>query len=176
MLHVRPDLQLADVRGNVDTRLRKLDEGQYDAIVLAAAGLKRLGWSERIAEFLPVEVMCPAVGQGSLALETRDDGGPAAQACMQLNHPATNAAITAERSVLSVLGGGCQVPVGAHAVVEGERLHLRAVVSAPDGKTLVSREAEGLSSSASMLGESLGRELLDAGAREILAVVYGHAG
>lgn len=172
----RPDLAVVPIRGNVDTRLRKLDEGQYDAIVLAAAGLKRLGWSDRIAEFLPVEVMCPAVGQGSLALETRDDGGPAAQACMQLNHPATNAAITAERSVLSVLGGGCQVPVGAHAVVNGERLHLRAVVSAPDGKTLVRREAEGPSSSASMLGEALGRELLDAGAREILAVAYGHAG
>jgi hydroxymethylbilane synthase len=164
------------IRGNVDTRLRKLDEGQYDAIVLAAAGLKRLGWAERIAEFLPVEVMCPAVGQGSLGLETRDDSGPAAQACMQLNHGDTNAAITAERSVLSVLGGGCQVPIGAHAVVNEGRLYLRAVVSAPDGKTLVRREAEGPVADAAALGEALGHELLGGGAREILAVVYGHAG
>ena len=172
----RPDLVVEPIRGNVDTRLRKLDEGQYDAIVLAAAGLKRLGWADRIAEFLPVEVMCPAVGQGSLALETRADGGPASSACLELNHVPTNAAVTAERAVLSVLGGGCQVPVGAHAVVHGDRLRLRAVVSAPDGKTLVRREAEGAVDDAAALGEALGRELLDAGAREILAVVYGHAG
>lgn len=172
----RPDLIVEPIRGNVDTRLRKLDEGQYQAIVLAAAGLKRLGWTERIAEFLPVDVMCPAVGQGSLALETRADGGPAEQACRKLNHAPTNAAITAERAVLSVLGGGCQVPVGAHAVVSGDRLHLRAIVSAPDGKTLVRRETEGPAADAAGLGETLGRELLDAGAREILAVVYGHAG
>ena len=172
----RPDLVVEPIRGNVDTRLRKLDEGQYDAIVLAAAGLRRLGWAERIAEFLPVEVMCPAVGQGSLALQTRNDGGPAAQACRQLNHIATNVAVTAERAVLSVLGGGCQVPVGAHAVVDGDHLHLRAVVSAPDGKTVVRREAVGSAANATAMGESLGRELLDAGARDILAVVYGHAG
>jgi hydroxymethylbilane synthase len=172
----RPDLVVQPVRGNVDTRLRKLDEGQFEAIVLAAAGLRRLGWAERIAELLPPEVMCPAVGQGSLAIETRNDSGPAQQVCARLNHPATNSAITAERAVLSVLGGGCQVPVGAYATVDGEQLQLQAVVSAPDGKTLVRRMSTGRTGDAHALGEELGRQLLDAGAREILAVVYGHAG
>lgn len=172
----RPDLIVEPVRGNVDTRLRKLDEGQFEAIVLAAAGLRRLGWAERIAELLPPDVMCPAVGQGSLAIETRADGGPAAEACTGLNHAPTNAAVTAERAVLHVLGGGCQVPVGAHAVVRGDDMHIRAIVSAPDGRTVVRREAEGRTADARAIGDALGRELLDAGAREILAVVYGHAG
>jgi hydroxymethylbilane synthase len=172
----RPDVVVQPVRGNVDTRLRKLDEGQFEAIMLAAAGLRRLGWAERIAEYVPVELMCPAVGQGALAIETRTDSGEGMQACLKLNHPDTRAAITAERCVLHVLGGGCQVPIGAHATVKGGGLHLRAVVSAPDGKTLVKRETEGLVSDAESLGTELGHELLDAGAREILAVVYGHAG
>jgi hydroxymethylbilane synthase len=173
---VRPDLVVQPVRGNVDTRLRKLDEGQFEAIVLAAAGLRRLGWAERIAELLPPEIMCPATGQGSLAIETRDDGGRAHAACFRLNHGPTNAAITAERAVLSVLGGGCQVPVGAYATVTGEELRLQAVVSAPDGKTLVRREIQGPAGDAEALGRVMGQQLLDAGAREILAVVYGHAG
>jgi hydroxymethylbilane synthase len=172
----RPDLLVQPVRGNVDTRLRKLDEGQFEAIVLAAAGLRRLGWAERIAELLPPEIMCPAAGQGSLAIETRDDGGAANQACLRLNHPATFAAISAERAVLSVLGGGCQVPVGAYATVHGDQLRIQAVVSAPDGRTLVRRERQGAAGEAEALGHELGRQLLDAGAREILAVVYGHAG
>lgn len=172
----RPDLVVQPVRGNVDTRLRKLDEGQFEAIVLAAAGLRRLGWAERIAEYLPPEVMCPAVGQGSLAIETRNDGGAGHQACARLNDPATNAAITAERAVLSVLGGGCQVPVGVYAAVSGARLHLQAVVSAPDGKTVVRRQAEAATGDAEAAGRELGQQLLEAGAREILAVVYGHAG
>jgi hydroxymethylbilane synthase len=172
----RPDIVVEPVRGNVDTRLRKLDEGQFEAIVLAAAGLRRLGWAERITEYLQPEIMCPAVGQGSLAIETRADGGEGMLACSRLNDPVTFAAITAERAVLSVLGGGCQVPVGAHAVVQGETLHLRAIVSAPDGKTLVRREAGGPRADAAAIGEALGRELLNGGAREILAVVYGHAG
>jgi len=167
----RPDVLVQPVRGNVDTRLRKLDEGQFDAIVLAAAGLRRLGWADRIAEYLSPDVMCPAVGQGSLAFETRDDGGAAMAACRSMNHAPTYAAITAERAVLEVLGGGCQVPVGAHAVVEGDRLRMLAVVSSPDGKTLVKRRTEGLASDAAAIGHALGEELLAAGAREILAAV-----
>jgi hydroxymethylbilane synthase len=169
----RPDLIVEPVRGNVDTRLRKLDEGQFNAIILAAAGLRRLGWAERITEYLPVEVMCPAVGQGSLAIETRTDGGPAQLAVAQLDHADTRAAISAERAVLSVLGGGCQVPVGAHATVQGNRLRLIAVVSSPDGTTLVRREVEGTVTTAHGMGQVLGRELLASGAREILAAVYG---
>src|SRR4249919_2686838 len=105
---LRPDLVIESVRGNLDTRLRKLDEGQYDAIVLAAAGMKRLGWANRIAEILPAEKMCSAVGQGALAIETRATG-PGHDACAVLDHPATHAAVRAERGVLGALGGGCQV-------------------------------------------------------------------
>ncbi len=113
------------LRGNVDTRLRKLDEGQYHAIVLAAAGLRRLGWAARIAETLPVDVMCPAVGQGALAIETRDDGGAAQQLVRRLDHAESRSAVTAERSLLATLGGGCQVPVGGRTrVVEGASIHL----------------------------------------------------
>src|SRR5450755_1221269 len=110
---LRPDLQVESVRGNLDTRLRKLDEGQYDAILLAAAGLKRLGWGDRIAEILAPEKMCPAVGQGALAIETR--AGSTAVAA--LDHADTHIAVMAERAVLAALGGGCQVPIGAYATV-----------------------------------------------------------
>ncbi|HET8549383.1 MAG TPA: hydroxymethylbilane synthase [Bryobacteraceae bacterium] len=171
----RPDLAPEPMRGNVDTRLRKLDEGLYDAIVLAAAGLRRLGWEERIAEPIPPEIMCPAVGQGALAIETRADTGAAMQACARLNHADTNAAITAERAVLAQLGGGCQVPVGAHATVGNGRMHLRAVVASQDGKRIVRDELEGSSRDATRLGTELGKRLLGSGAREILAEVYGAA-
>ena len=164
---IRPDLHIEPIRGNLDTRLRKLDEGQYDAIMLAAAGLKRLGWDNRIAELLPIEIMCPAVGQGALAIETRDSG-PAEMACRKLDAPATRAAITAERAVLASLGGGCQVPIGAHARLDGGRLHLRAIVISPDGKRLVALEATGAPENAHEIGSALAAKLLDSGAREIL--------
>ena len=157
----------------MDTRLRKLDEGQFDSIVLASAGLRRLGWVERIAEYLPVEIMCPAPGQGALAIETRDDGGRGMQASLQLDNSATHAAVTAERAVLEVLGGGCQVPVGAYASLDSGELHLRAIVIRTDGSTLVKREIRGASTEAHALGAALGRELLEGGADEILAAVYG---
>jgi hydroxymethylbilane synthase len=172
----RPDVMVQPIRGNVDTRLRKLDEGQFEAIVLAAAGLNRLGWAHRIAEHLPVDVMCPAVGQGSLAIETRADGGNAMEACLRLNDVVTNACITAERAVLAELGGGCQVPVGAHATIRGGYMHVRGVVVSPDGATLIGQEAEGLPSDAAKIGTALGRTLLDSGGRDILGLVYGHAG
>src|SRR5262252_8793867 len=111
---LRPDLAIESVRGNLDTRVRKLEEGQYDAIVLAAAGLKRLGWGDKIAEILPADVMCSAVGQGALAIETTVAGR---DTCRALDHAATRAAVTAERGVLAALRGGCQVPIGAHATV-----------------------------------------------------------
>ncbi len=169
----RPDLVIEPVRGNLDTRLRKLAEGQYDAIVLACAGLRRLGWQDRIAEVLEPEVMCPAVGQGALAIETRRDGAAAEQACAGLDHAASRAAVTAERAVLAALGGGCQVPVGAHAVVDGDRLNLLAVVVMPDGTQVVRREADGSAGEAERVGQELGEQLLAAGARRILEAVYG---
>lgn len=170
---IRPDLEVTPLRGNLDTRLRKLDEGQFAAILLAAAGLRRLGWAERIAELLPVEVMCPAVGQGALAIETRNDGGRGEAAARMLNHPETHAAVAAERALLKGLGGGCQVPVGAHAAVQQGRLTLRAVVVSPDGSALVRREAAGGMEDPESLGCRLAEELLHAGAEKILEAVYG---
>jgi len=168
---LRPDLVIESVRGNLDTRLRKLDEGQYDAILLAAAGLKRLGWGDRIAEILSPDVMCSAVGQGALAIETRTSG-TGFEACVLLDDPATRAAVTAERGVLAALGGGCQVPIGAHATVHDGRLHILGVVASPDGSALVRAESEGPPAEADSIGRALGAELLDRGARAILDAVY----
>ena len=158
------------LRGNVDTRLRKLDEGEYDAIVLAAAGLRRLGWQDRIRELIPVEAMCPAVGQGALAIETRDDGGAAQRMVALLDHPATMTAVTAERAMLATLEGGCQVPIGGYATFEQGTVHLRAIVASPDGARIVRGERSG--SDATKVGTELARELLERGAREILQEVY----
>jgi hydroxymethylbilane synthase len=161
---LRPDLQVESVRGNVDTRLRKLDEGQCESIVLAAAGLTRLGWSSRIAEFLDPEVMCPAVGQGALAVETRIGENE----CQSLDHADTRAAVTAERAALSALGGGCLTPIGAHARVEGEQLRLMAIVLSPDGAQSVSDQAEGPARAAQRIGQQLGERLLKQGAARLL--------
>jgi hydroxymethylbilane synthase len=167
---LRPDLRIEPVRGNLDTRLRKLDEGQYDAIVLAAAGLKRLGWAERIAEILSPDLVCPAVGQGALAIETRETS---LLACQNLNHPATEHAVTAERALLAALGGGCQVPIGAYATVAGDLLSLQAVVVSPDGMQLVRDRSDGPAADAHRIGRELGEALLAAGADIILESVYG---
>uniref|UniRef100_Q022E4 Porphobilinogen deaminase n=1 Tax=Solibacter usitatus (strain Ellin6076) TaxID=234267 RepID=Q022E4_SOLUE len=168
---LRPDLVVESIRGNLDTRLRKLDEGQYDAILLAAAGMKRLGWGARIAEILPPDLMCPAVGQGALAIETR--AGFVLPAV--LNHADTHTAVLAERGLLGALGGGCQVPIGAHATVAGGRVRLLGLVAAPDGSEIVRAEAEGASGEAAEIGKRLGAELLARGARRILDGVYGVA-
>jgi hydroxymethylbilane synthase len=168
---LRPDLVIESVRGNLDTRLRKLDEGQYDAILLAAAGLKRLGWGARIAEILPADVMCSAVGQGALAIETRASG-PGFNACSKLDHAPTHAAVMAERGLLASLGGGCQVPIGAHATVDGPTLRLLGVVASPDGSDIIRANAEGPVANAESIGRALGATLLERGARQILDTVY----
>ena len=166
---LRPDVVIESVRGNLDTRVRKLEEGQYDAIVLAAAGLKRLGWAAKIAEILPADVMCSAVGQGALAIETANSG---AAAVAQLDHAPTRAAVTAERGLLAALGGGCQVPIGAHATVSNGSLHLLGVVISPDGADCVRAESSGPTSGAERIGRDLGAQLLAHGARAILDKVY----
>jgi hydroxymethylbilane synthase len=168
------------LRGNVDTRLRKLDEGQYDAIVLAAAGLKRLGLQDRIRELLPSAVMCPAVGQGALAIETRDreKDGDAFELARKLDHAESRIAITAERALLAALGGSCQVPVGGYAVVNGKTLYLRAIVASPDGSRVIHGVLRGVLSADSsddrpmQIGTALAHDLLSRGAREILSAVY----
>ncbi len=170
---LRPDLEILDIRGNVDTRLRKLDEGRYEAILLAAAGLHRLGLRGRIAEYLEPERMCPAVGQGALAIETRAGGGRARQLAVSLDHPATRAAVTAERALLAALGGGCQVPAGAYAYLESGVLRLRAIAASPDGLRVIRASVSGDPAQAEALGRQAGDELLAQGAREILETVYG---
>ena len=160
-------LVIENLRGNVDTRLRKLDEGQYDTIVLAAAGLRRLGWADRIQELLDPAIMCPAAGQGALAIETRDDSGAAYETARKLDHAETNAAVTAERALLAKLEGGCQVPIGAHGHFEGSTLHLQAIVASPDGTRAMRDSATG-SGNPAALGRELGERMLASGAREIL--------
>src|SRR5258706_1553966 len=165
---LRPDLRIESIRGNVDTRLRKLDEGQYDAILLAFAGLKRLGWHDRIAELLEPHVMCPAVGQGALAIETRDDGGHGHAVSHPLDKDQTRICVTAERALLATLGGGCQVPIGAYAVTSSAVGEIQAVVVSPDGAQIIRKNTAGPGDHAAELGSQLGEELLAAGGKQIL--------
>ncbi|MBL8176685.1 MAG: hydroxymethylbilane synthase [Bryobacterales bacterium] len=169
---LRPDLQIESIRGNVDTRLRKHADKEYDAIVLAAAGLRRLGLAERITEYLDPEVMCPAVGQGALAIETRMDKGPGFMAARSLSDNRTAICVAAERALLESLGGGCQVPLGAHARKDN-LLHIQAVVVAPDGTKAVRQKTTGDARQPEKLGARLAQMLLDHGAKEILSQVYG---
>jgi hydroxymethylbilane synthase len=166
--HARPDLQMADVRGNVDTRLRKLDDGQYDALVLAEAGLRRLELEDRITELLPEELMLPAIGQGALGLETREDDSPTRAAVQPLNDKPTQAAVTAERSLLAALRGGCLAPVGALARVVAGRLTLQAVVLSADGRRKLSAQDAGAPERAEELGRAVAGQLLEQGAAELI--------
>lgn len=169
---IRPDLSIENIRGNLDTRLKKLDEGQYDAIVLAAAGLNRLGWALRITEIFDPEIICPAPGQGALAIEVAEGAPSGHMSVSLLDHPETRSATTAERALLASLGGGCQVPIGAHAECKAGILHLFAVVASPDGARLIRKFTTGDITDASKIGARLGAILLESGAREILEQVY----
>jgi hydroxymethylbilane synthase len=165
---VRPDLVIEPVRGNVDTRLRKLDEGRYDAIVLAAAGLHRLGHANRITEHLSEDLMLPAVGQGALAIETREGDATTAEIIHALNHEATRLACSAERAFLKGLGGGCLVPIAAHATIKSDVMTLNGLVASPDGSEIVRAQQSGPSQDADLLGQQLADELLARGAARIL--------
>ncbi|MGQ9454015.1 hydroxymethylbilane synthase [Leclercia sp. TB492] len=168
----RPDLVIRSLRGNVGTRLGKLDNGEYDAIILAVAGLKRLGLESRIKVALPPEQSLPAVGQGAVGIECRLDDTRTHALLAPLNHNETVIRVQAERAMNTRLEGGCQVPIGSYAeLIDGE-LWLRALVGAPDGSQMVRGERRGRPQDAEQLGISLAEELLDNGAREILADVY----
>jgi hydroxymethylbilane synthase len=158
---LRPDLVLADIRGNVDTRLRKLDEGQYDAIVLAAAGLSRLGLDGRVSEYFDPQVVLPAPGQGALALELRVDDEEVLELISALDHPATRQAAGAERAFLRGLGGGCDVPIGAYAWPDGGELALRGMLAAQDGANPFYAEGRGPAAQPEVLGERLARMVLE---------------
>lgn len=167
---LRTDLQFEAIRGNVDTRLRKLREGHVDALILAAAGLKRIGAGGAVFHPLPFEKMLPAPGQGALGLEVRSgDADLARILARRLNHRETRAAVQAERAFLKALGGGCQMPVGALGTVEGDELRLEGVVAAPDGARLLRDEMTGSVSDPEALGHRLGEKMLSAGAGDLLA-------
>ena len=168
---VRPDLEIHPLRGNVDTRLRKLEAGEYDAVILAAAGLNRLGKTELVRQVISAEVMCPAAGQGALAIEIRADDSGTRQLLGFLDDATARATTTCERALLNKLGGGCQVPIGAFAEVRDGRLHLDAIVARPDGTKLLRESQDG--SDPVRLGEAVGEALLRRGGDTILEEVYG---
>jgi hydroxymethylbilane synthase len=168
---VRPDLDIHPLRGNVDTRLRKLEAGEYDAIILAAAGLNRLGKTQLVKQVIPAEIMCPAAGQGALGIEIRAGDSVTRQHLAFLDDPASRIATTCERALLNKLGGGCQVPIGAFAEVRNGQLHLEAIVADPDGSKVLRESRDG--GDPVELGESVGETLLRRGGDAILEEVYG---
>ena len=169
--HLRPDLDLRDLRGNVDTRLRKVESGEYEAVMVAKAGLDRLGLSQRISEVLSPEVCMPAVGQGAIAVECRLKDTEAGDLLAPLDDAETRTAIIAERALLSVLQGGCQVPMGAWARFERSELLLDACVCSVDGAQYVKQHATAAPDQAAQLGEHMARLLIEAGAQSILEEV-----
>ncbi len=171
LLHIRPDLKIAQLRGNLDTRIRKLDEGQFDAIILAAAGVKRLGWSERITEILSTETSLPAIGQGAIGIECRTDGN-INDLIAPLNDPETSVCVRAERAFLKKLEGGCQVPIAAYARLEGKILVMEGLVGNLTGDIIIKEKIEGAPSDAEPLGLALAERMLQRGAKKILDEVY----
>lgn len=171
LLAARPDLQIMDLRGNVDTRLRKLDEGLYDAIILAAAGLERLGHGDRITALIPPDVCLPAVGQGALAIEARTADDEVRSMLEFLNDLPTKQSTDAERAFLGLLEGGCQVPIGVHADVAGEQIKIEAIIAALDGSTVLRDTITGKAEDAVALGQHLGKKMLATGGQEILAAI-----
>jgi hydroxymethylbilane synthase len=174
--HYRPDLEIAMLRGNLDTRVRKLDEGLYDAILLARAGLVRLGWASRITETLSTDIALPAVAQGAVGVECRRGDEKIVALLGKLNHPITRAAIDAERALLSEMEGGCQVPIGAWARLEGGKFVLEACVLSLDGAICLRDRMEGSVSDAASLGKLLAARLLAAGADKILETIRNSGG
>ena len=172
LLNVRPDLKIEQLRGNLNTRLRKLNEGHFDAIILAAAGLKRLGWSERITEYLSPEISLPAIGQGALGIETRIDDKEINELTAFFDHPATSISVRAERALLKKLEGGCQVPIAAYGEVKNNQLKLIGLVASIDGKRIIKDSITGQIDRAEAIGIELAERLLSMGAWDILKEVY----
>lgn len=171
LLNYRRDLVISDLRGNLDTRLQKLETEQLDAIILAVAGLKRLGWQDRITQVLPPSLCLPAVGQGALAIETRSDDAEVIAMLAFLNHDSTRAAVTAERSFLREVEGGCQVPVGVFGQANNNSLLLEAVILSVDGVQVIRDTVSGTWAEAEDLGRALAQKMLAAGGREIMAAL-----
>ncbi len=172
----RPDLEILDLRGNVPTRIQKLDDGRYDAIVLAAAGVIRLGVEDRISDWFTDEILLPAVSQGAIAIEVREGDERVHGFVAQLDHPGTRQAVTAERAFLRRVEGGCQIPVGARAIVDGDGLTLKAAICALDGAAAVEGVMTGLADDAATVGRQLAVDLLDQGGAGILAGIRAAEG
>ena len=170
---LRPDLEIYPLRGNVDTRLRKLEAGDYEAIILAAAGVNRLGLTALVKQVIPAEIMCPAAGQGALGIEIRKGDEAIRQHLSFLDDSAARQTTTAERALLNKLGGGCQVPIGAFAELRAKEIHLEGVVAHPDGSLVLRESREG--SDPELLGNEVGESLLSRGGDAILQEVYGQA-
>jgi hydroxymethylbilane synthase len=172
LLSLRPDLKVEQLRGNLDTRLRKLDEGQFDAVILAAAGVKRLGWQDRITEIIPPDVSLPAIGQGAIGIECRISDKWVNDLIAALNHPETYTCVQAERAFLKKLEGGCQVPIAAHARLAGGRILMHGLVGSVSGERIIKSSIEGDPLDAEILGLALAGDVLSKGAKEILDEVY----
>lgn len=171
LAQLRPDLEIRDIRGNVGTRLRKLDAGEYNALILAAAGLLRLGLSGRIRGYLPVDMLLPAIGQGALGLEIRTDDDAVLDLIRPLDHPQTQTCVLAERALSRRLNGGCHAPVAALATCAGNELSLRALVGSLDGREILRASASGPRERAVAIGETVGADLISKGADRILSAV-----
>jgi len=174
LLALRPDLEIAQLRGNLDTRIRKLDEGQYDAIILASAGVRRLGWEACITELLSPDVFLPAIGQGAIGIETRTDDDETNELIAFFDHRETSLAVRAERALLKRLEGGCQVPIAAYGTIseDGNELALTGLVASTDGKTIIKDSLTGPAAEPESLGTRLAESLLGKGAWEILKDLY----
>jgi len=175
LLHARPDITIAMLRGNLDTRFKKLREGQFDAIVLAAAGLRRLAWAHEITEYLAPQISLPAIGQGALGIEGRRDDLFIRSLLSGLDHAPSKTAVLAERALLHRLQGGCQVPIAAHATVVGPGVRLEGLVSSVDGKELIRDTVEGTVEDPESIGIQLAERLLARGGDRILQAIYGVA-
>ena len=176
LLGLRPDLSIDQLRGNLDSRIRKMEEGKYDAILLAAAGLRRLGWDGKIRQYLPVDVSIPAIGQGALGIEIRSGDGRTREAVAFLDDRETSLAVRAERGFLKRLEGGCQVPIAAHGTRIGGVVSLTGMIGRPDGSQILRGKRSGSVSDPESIGIALAVELLSRGGREILDEVYRQSG
>jgi len=176
LLGWRPDITIRPLRGNLDTRIRKMEEGHYDAIVLAAAGLRRLGWEGKIRQYLPADLSIPAIGQGALGIEIRGADARTREAVAFLNDPDTSVAVRAERGFLKRLEGGCQVPVAAHGTIAGGTVTLVGLVGRPDGSEILRGRRSGPVGDPEAVGVALAEELLSRGGKKILDEVYRQSG
>lgn len=173
LLSIRPDLKIVQLRGNLETRFRKLDEGQFDAMILATAGVKRLGWDKRITEVIEPQISLPAIGQGAVGIECRINDEFINQLIAPLNHKETWICVRAERALLKRLQGGCQVPIAAYATIKDGRLIMDGLVGSVTGDRIIKEHLEGNIEDAEKIGIALGEKLLSKGADKILAEVYG---